>query len=150
MSLNHLLRPDALPDIHCAAQRIAQAVRSSERILIVGDFDADGATSVALAMLVFKAFGATNVDFLVPNRFEFGYGLSPEIVELAKARNEQIPGLLITVDNGIASVDGVARANEAGIDVIITDHHLPGSQLPAACAVVNPCLLYTSPSPRDS
>ena len=140
LSLGQLLRPEGLPDIEKAATRIAAAVTGGERILIVGDFDADGATSVALSMLVFKAFGAGNVDFLVPNRFEFGYGLSPEIVELAKSRGDVVPDLLITVDNGIASVTGVERANAAGIDVIVTDHHLPGSELPAACAVVNPML----------
>lgn len=140
MGLADLLRPDLLPDIDRAAQRIAKAVTGGERILIVGDFDADGATSVALSMLVFKAFGAMHVDFLVPNRFEFGYGLSPEIVDLATSQSAQVPDLLITVDNGIASVAGVERANAAGIDVIITDHHLPGDSLPAAWAVVNPVL----------
>ena len=121
--------------IDTAARRIARAVRAGQRILFVGDFDADGATSVALGVLVLGAFGAERVDFVVPNRFEFGYGLSPEIARVALARN---PELLITVDNGVSSVEGVELANAAGVDVIVTDHHLPGAVLPAACAIVNP------------
>lgn len=136
-SLTALLPPRDLNGIDGAAQRLARAVTSGEHILIVGDFDADGATSVALAVSLLQAMGASRVSFLVPNRFEFGYGLSPEIVALAAERR---PDLLVTVDNGIASVDGVAAANQAGIDVIVTDHHLPGRELPAACALVNPNL----------
>ncbi|MFW6093537.1 MAG: DHH family phosphoesterase, partial [Pseudomonadota bacterium] len=134
-SLKALLPPTGLGDGERAAERVAAAVQTGEKILLVGDFDADGATSVALAVSLLRAFGAADVDFLVPNRFEFGYGLSPEIVALAASRR---PGLLITVDNGVSSVDGVAAANAAGMDVVVTDHHLPGRQLPDALALVNP------------
>jgi len=103
----------------------------------VGDFDADGATSTALMLRCLRAMGARSVDYLVPNRFEFGYGLTPEIVALAKAR---APDLLVTVDNGISSLAGVAAARAQGIRVLVTDHHLPGSELPAADAIVNPNL----------
>ncbi len=136
-SLGALLPPAALDPDGRAAGRIAAAVTRDEPILLVGDFDADGATSVALAVSALRAFGARQVDYLVPNRFEFGYGLSPEIVALAARRG---PRLLITVDNGISSVDGVAAATAAGMDVIVTDHHLPGRQLPDAYALVNPNL----------
>ena len=135
--LSTLLSPERLPDIGKAAMRLADAVQKQEKILIVGDFDADGATSVALCMLALKSFGAEHVDFLVPNRFDFGYGLSPEIVQLAQTKH---PDLIMTVDNGVASIAGVAEANAANIDVIITDHHLPGEQLPDALALVNPNL----------
>jgi single-stranded-DNA-specific exonuclease len=135
--LSTLLSPAELPDIAKAAQRLADAVQNQEKILIVGDFDADGATSVALCMLALKSLGAEHIDFLVPNRFDFGYGLSPEIVQLAQSKN---PDLIVTVDNGVASIAGVETANAAGIDVIITDHHLPGDKLPAALALVNPNL----------
>lgn len=134
-SLSGLTPPSGLQDIDKAALRIAQAVRRQERILFVGDFDADGATSVALGVSMLEAFGAREPDFVVPNRFEFGYGLSPEVVELAAAKE---PRLLITVDNGTSSNAGVARANALGMEVIITDHHLPGATLPPAYAVVNP------------
>ncbi|MEO7762093.1 MAG: single-stranded-DNA-specific exonuclease RecJ, partial [Casimicrobiaceae bacterium] len=117
-----------------AAVRLADAIARNERMTIVADYDADGATACAVGIRGLRAFGAT-VDFLVPNRFEYGYGLTPEIVALAAS---QKPNLLITVDNGIASVDGVAAANRLGIDVLVTDHHLPGAQLPAACCIVNP------------
>ncbi|MDZ7669149.1 MAG: single-stranded-DNA-specific exonuclease RecJ [Gammaproteobacteria bacterium] len=136
-SLRSLLPPDELSDIHHAAERLVRAVQADEPILLVGDFDADGATSVAVAVSLLQAMGAGNVDFLVPNRFDYGYGLSPEIVALAA---ERAPRLLITVDNGVSSVDGVAAANAAGMDVIVTDHHLPGRELPAAYALVNPNL----------
>ena len=135
LALAGLERPAKLRQIDKAAQRIAVAVQEGQRILFVGDFDADGATSVALGVSLLQAFGVENPDFVVPNRFEFGYGLSPEIVELALAR---APDLIITVDNGISSVAGVERANEAGVDVIVTDHHLPGAELPPAYAIVNP------------
>lgn len=135
--LARLLPPTELPDITLAARRIADAVRAQEKILIVGDFDADGATSVALCMLVLTACGAKHVSFLVPNRFEYGYGLSPEIVALASAEQ---PAVIITVDNGVSSVAGVAYANELGIDVVVTDHHLPGEERPACLALVNPNL----------
>lgn len=136
-SLGNLLSPADLPDIDRAAQRLADAVVQDHKILIVGDFDADGATSVALCMLALRAMGAGQVDYLVPNRFDYGYGLSPEIVQLAATMT---PDVIVTVDNGVASVDGVALANEHGIDVIVTDHHLPGETLPAAYALVNPNL----------
>lgn len=134
-SLSGLADPSLLAGGGTAADRIAGAVMRDEPILLVGDFDADGATSVALAVSLLRAFGAARVDFVVPNRFEFGYGLSPEIVALAARRQ---PRLLITVDNGVSSVDGVAAAKAAGMDVIITDHHLPGRELPEADALVNP------------
>ncbi len=108
-----------------------------KRILVVGDFDADGATSTALVMRCLRDFGFAHVEYLVPNRFEYGYGLTPEIVAVAKQRS---PELLITVDNGVSSLDGVALANELGMQVLITDHHLPGSELPAAAAMINPNL----------
>jgi single-stranded-DNA-specific exonuclease len=107
------------------------------RILIIGDFDADGATSTALMVRALRAWGFASVDFLVPNRFEFGYGLTPEIVTLAASR---APTLIVTVDNGISSIAGVAHARAAGIDVLITDHHLPGAELPRANVIVNPNL----------
>ena len=136
-NLAQLLSPQELPDIDRAAMRLADAVTQQQKILIVGDFDADGATSVALCLLALKAMGAAHVDYLVPNRFDYGYGLSPEIVELAAT---QSPAVIVTVDNGVASVDGVALANAHGIDVIVTDHHLPGEVLPDAFALVNPNL----------
>ena len=103
--------------------------------MIIGDFDADGATSTALAVGALSAFGAKRVSYLIPNRFEYGYGLSREIVDAAK---KQHPDLIITVDSGISSHMGVAHANELAIDVVITDHHLPADTLPEACAIVNP------------
>src|SRR6187431_917440 len=118
-----------------AVSLLADAVVAQAKIIIVGDFDADGATSSALAVLALRAMGLPTVDFLVPNRFEYGYGLTPEIVAVAAGRK---PHLLITVDNGIASVDGVAAANRLGIDVLVTDHHLPGAALPDAQCIVNP------------
>lgn len=134
-SLSALLPYDALLDIERAATRLCSAIIHDERILIIGDFDADGATSTALAVSVLKSCGAQHVDFLVPNRFTFGYGLTPEIVDVAKTK---LPSLIVTVDNGISSIDGVARAKQEGIDVVITDHHLQGAQLPDAFAIVNP------------
>ncbi|GGI75436.1 single-stranded-DNA-specific exonuclease RecJ [Legionella impletisoli] len=126
---------DALVDIDKAVVRLHEAIEEQQRILIVGDFDADGATSTALAVSALKSFGAKHVEFLVPNRFEFGYGLTPAIVNVA---SQWRPDLIITVDNGIASIEGVAAANEVGMDVLVTDHHLPGDTLPEACAIVNP------------
>ncbi len=134
-SLGGLANPSGMRDIDKAALRIADAVRERQRILFVGDFDADGATSVALGVSLLRAFGAEQVDFVVPNRFEFGYGLSPGIVRVALAAQ---PDLLITVDNGVSSVAGVELANANGVDVIVTDHHMPGAVLPPACAIVNP------------
>ncbi|MEW5249708.1 single-stranded-DNA-specific exonuclease RecJ [Microbulbifer discodermiae] len=133
-SLGKLQSPGAMRGLETAVQLLAGAVRKREKILIVGDFDADGATSSALGVLALGAMGG-QVEFLVPNRFDHGYGLSPEIVAVA---GDFQPDLLITVDNGISSVDGVAAAKAAGMQVVITDHHLPGEQLPAADAIVNP------------
>jgi single-stranded-DNA-specific exonuclease len=137
LGLDALARPTLLPGLDKAASRLADAIEQDEHILIVGDFDADGATSVALAMSLLEAMGAQKVSFLVPNRFEFGYGLSPEIVTLALDRT---PSVIVTVDNGISSLDGVRLAAEQGVDVIVTDHHLPGRELPEALAIVNPNL----------
>lgn len=134
-SLQTLLPFNTLTDIDKACVRLEQALREQQRILIVGDFDADGATSSALAIAALKAMGALHVEFLVPNRFEFGYGLTPGIIGIAEKWQ---PHLIITVDNGIASIEGVDAANKAGIDVLITDHHLPAEILPNACAIVNP------------
>lgn len=133
--LQTLLPFSSLKDIDKACIRLEQALRLQQRILIIGDFDADGATSTALAVTALRSFGAAEVDYLVPNRFEFGYGLTPAIVNVAHQWN---PDLIITVDNGIASLDGVERATQLGIDVLITDHHLPGETIPSACAIINP------------
>ncbi|KTD60965.1 single-stranded-DNA-specific exonuclease RecJ [Legionella shakespearei] len=133
--LQTLLPFTSLKGINDACVRLEVALREQQRILIIGDFDADGATSTALAISALKAMGARHVEFLVPNRFEFGYGLTPAIVEVA---HKWQPKLIITVDNGIASIDGVDTANKLGIDVLITDHHLPAEQIPDACAIVNP------------
>lgn len=130
-----LLPPSGLKGMAQALALLEQALRQQQRILIVGDFDADGATSSALCVLALRAMGCQQVDFLVPNRFEYGYGLTPEIVTLAIARGTQ---LLITVDNGISSLAGVAAAKAAGMAVLVTDHHLPGAELPAADAIINP------------
>ena len=136
-SLACLPSPDRLAGAAEAAGRLARAIRADERVLILGDFDADGATSSALAVRALRAMGARQVSYLVPNRFRFGYGLTPEIVAAARGRS---PDLIVTVDNGVASVAGVAAANACGIDVIVTDHHLPGRELPAAAVIVNPNL----------
>lgn len=127
----------SLDGMEAAVDLIQHCMQEQSLILVVGDFDADGATSTALAVTALRAMGASAVDYLVPNRFEYGYGLTPEIVELACARN---PALIITVDNGVSSIDGVAAAAAAGVRVLVTDHHLPGEQLPAAAAMVNPNL----------
>ncbi|EGW55581.1 MULTISPECIES: single-stranded-DNA-specific exonuclease RecJ [sulfur-oxidizing symbionts] len=135
LGLEQLLPAAGLKGIEAAVALLESVLEAQGRILVVGDYDADGATSTALALLALQAFGCEKVGYLVPNRFEFGYGLSPEIVELAA---RQQPDLIITVDNGIASISGVSRAAELGIPVLVTDHHLPGEQLPAAAAIVNP------------
>ncbi|WP_370052997.1 single-stranded-DNA-specific exonuclease RecJ [Neptunomonas sp.] len=134
-NLKELLPDSEMKGMNEAVARLTHAVVSNESMLIVGDFDCDGATSTAVAVLGLRMMGATQVDYLVPNRFEYGYGLSPEIVEVA---HTQSPSLLITVDNGISSVEGVARARSLGMDVVVTDHHLAGDQLPDAAAIVNP------------
>ncbi|MFN7778364.1 MAG: single-stranded-DNA-specific exonuclease RecJ [Betaproteobacteria bacterium] len=133
----NLLAPQQLTHVAAAACLLADAIERRERLLIVADYDCDGATACAVGLRGLRALGAT-VDYLVPNRFEYGYGLTPEIVDLAAARAGAAPDWLITVDNGIASVAGVARANALGMRVLITDHHLPGNELPAAAAIVNP------------
>ena len=133
--LNFLPEPQSMTGLDAATQRLVTAAKKQQSVLIVGDFDADGATSSALMVLGLRAMGFQSVDFLVPNRFDYGYGLTPEIVDLAA---EKSPDLIITVDNGISSVEGVVRANKLAIEVIVTDHHLPGTQLPDALAIVNP------------
>jgi single-stranded-DNA-specific exonuclease len=132
--LEHLPKPD-MKGMAEACVLLANAFEKRQRLLIVGDFDCDGATSTSLAVLGLRALGAVDVDYLVPNRFEYGYGLTPEIVAVAAERQ---PDLIITVDNGISSIDGVAEASRRGIPVLVTDHHLPGDELPAAAAIVNP------------
>ncbi len=124
-----------LKDIDKAVALLFAAISNNRNILIVGDFDADGATSATLCKLVLERFGASHVDYLVPNRFDYGYGLSPELVELASTKK---PDLIITVDNGISSIAGVVKAKALGIKVLVTDHHLAGEQLPNADAIVNP------------
>ena len=134
-ALDRLLPYHGLIGIAAAAALLADAVTTQQRVLILGDFDADGATSCALAVRALRLLGVAHVDYLVPNRFEYGYGLTPEIVAVAAQRQ---PDLLITVDNGISSVEGVRAAKDAGMRVVVTDHHLPGEQLPDADAIVNP------------
>ena len=133
--LQQLHPTDNIKGMTDAVALLAQAVEAGRRMLIVGDFDADGATSSAVAVNALRAMGAGHVDFLVPNRFEYGYGLTPEIVAVAA---QKAPDVIVTVDNGIASIAGVAAAKALGLTVIVTDHHLPGQQLPAADAIVNP------------
>ena len=133
-SLSGLLSFDHLLNCVAMANILADAIAAGKRLLIVADYDADGATACAIGMLGLQSFGA-KAEYLVPNRFEYGYGLTPEIVQLAAGRK---PDFLITVDNGIASVEGVDEAARLGIQVLITDHHLPGEQLPAAACIVNP------------
>ncbi|MEO8509211.1 MAG: single-stranded-DNA-specific exonuclease RecJ [Betaproteobacteria bacterium] len=133
-SLSALPPFGTLRGIDLASARLVRAIAQNERILIVADYDADGATACAVGVRGLRALGAC-VDFLVPNRFEYGYGLTPEIVALAAQRD---PHLIVTVDNGIASVDGVAAAAARGIDVLVTDHHLPGPSLPSPAIIVNP------------
>ena len=135
-NLKRLLPYDRMPGITAAVEILEEAFLNDRRVVIIGDYDADGATSTALLMKAFKAFGFEQVDYMVPNRFRFGYGLTPEIVEAAVKAKQ--PDLIITVDNGIASVEGVEVAKNHGVDVIVTDHHLPGEVLPAAAAIVNP------------
>lgn len=134
-SLARLIPFQQLKGIDAAVDLLVTALEQRQRILIVGDFDADGATASTVGMLGLRLLGAAHVDYLVPNRFEYGYGLTPEIVEVAMTRD---PQLLVTVDNGISSVEGVAAAKRHGLKVLITDHHLPGDELPQADALVNP------------
>lgn len=139
-ALAGLIPPGELKGIDAAATLLADAIEKGERILIVADYDCDGATACAVGVRALRALTladgrGADVRFIVPDRFKFGYGLTPEIVALAA---EQEPSLLVTVDNGIASIEGVAAANAMGIRVIVTDHHLPAAELPAAAAIVNP------------
>ncbi len=133
-TLHALARPERLSHVREAAILLADAIARREKLLVVADYDADGATACAVAMKALRAMGAI-VDYIVPNRAEHGYGITPEIVEEAAARK---PGILITVDNGIAALEGVARANALGMQVLVTDHHLPAAELPAAACIVNP------------
>ena len=139
-ALAGLIPPGELKGIDAAATLLADAIEKGERILIVADYDCDGATACSVGVRALRAMKLADgrradVRFIVPDRFKFGYGLTPEIVALAA---EQKPSLLVTVDNGIASIEGVAAANALGIRVIVTDHHLPAAELPAAAAIVNP------------
>ena len=133
--LARLIPFQQLKGIDAAVDLLVVALQQRQRILIVGDFDADGATASSVGVLGLRQLGAVHVDYLVPNRFDYGYGLTPEIVAVALERE---PDLLLTVDNGISSVEGVAAAKAAGLTVLVTDHHLPGAELPAADAIVNP------------
>ncbi|WP_422911500.1 single-stranded-DNA-specific exonuclease RecJ [Pseudomonas sp. MAC6] len=133
--LARLIPYQQLKGMDAAVDLLVLGLQQSQRMLIVGDFDADGATASTVGVLGLRMLGAAHVDYLVPNRFEYGYGLTPEIVAVALERE---PQLLITVDNGISSVEGVAAAKAAGLTVLVTDHHLPGAELPAADAIVNP------------
>ena len=136
LSLERLLPVGSLAGLDAAAQLLAEH-RAGGRVLIIGDFDADGATSTALVVRALRALHFAHVDFLVPDRFRFGYGLTPEIVTLAATR---APSLIVTVDNGVSSVAGVEAARAIGIPVLVTDHHLPGAELPRAAVIVNPNL----------
>jgi len=133
--LARLIPYQQLKGMEGAVELLVQGLQQGQRMLIVGDFDADGATASTVGVLGLRMLGAAHVDYLVPNRFEYGYGLTPEIVAVAL---ERAPQLLITVDNGISSIEGVAAAKAAGLTVLVTDHHLPGAELPAADAIVNP------------
>jgi single-stranded-DNA-specific exonuclease len=135
LAMRELLPIGSLEAVEAAAELLAAQQRVGALVLVIGDFDADGATSTALIVRALRSWGFPAVDFMVPNRFEFGYGLTPEIVALAAQRQ---PALIVTVDNGISSNAGVAAARAAGIDVLITDHHLPGAVLPSANVIVNP------------
>ena len=134
-ALERLLAPDSMLNLARMAVLLADAIAATQKLLIIADYDADGATACAVGLRALRAMKA-NVDYLVPNRFEYGYGLTPEIVQLAA--REKAPAVIITVDNGIASVDGVAEANRLGIRVLVTDHHLPGDTLPDAWCIINP------------
>jgi single-stranded-DNA-specific exonuclease len=133
--LTSLVAPSGLLHVDSAASFLADAITAGKRLVIVADYDCDGATACAVALRGLRLMGA-NIDFIVPNRFEYGYGLTPEIVELTV--REKSPDVIVTVDNGIASIDGVAEANHRGIEVVVTDHHLPGDRLPEARVIVNP------------
>lgn len=136
MELSRLIPFEFLKNVSTMAARLADAILARKRLLIIADYDSDGATACAVGIRALRKFGAM-VGYLVPNRFEYGYGLTPEIVRLAAATATR-PDILITVDNGIASVEGVAEANRLGMQVFVTDHHLPGDELPDAAVIVNP------------
>ena len=129
-----MLPPETLMGTEAAAKLLADAIEAGKKIMVIADYDCDGATACAVAIKGLKSMGAA-VDYLVPDRFIYGYGLTPAIVDLAAQKGAE---LILTVDNGMASIDGVAEANKNGIDVIITDHHLPAETLPAAACIVNP------------
>lgn len=133
--LKSLLSYSSLSDVNKATSRLVRALKEQQHVIVIGDFDADGATSTALTVGALRAFGMENVSYLVPNRFTYDYGLTPEIVNLASMHHSDV---IITVDNGISSHAGVVHANKLGIDIIITDHHAQGETLPPACAIVNP------------
>ena len=133
-SLSGLIPPERLTNSGEMARLLADAIEQDKSLLVIGDYDADGATATAVAVRGLRGMNG-RVDYLVPNRFEYGYGLTPEIVALAATRK---PDIIITVDNGIASVEGVRAANELGITVLVTDHHLPGDELPQAACILNP------------
>jgi single-stranded-DNA-specific exonuclease len=133
--LSRLIAPERLHNVQAMAALLADAIAERKKLLIVADYDADGATACAVGLRALRGFGAA-VDYLVPNRFEYGYGLTPEIVQLAATQKK--PDVLITVDNGIASIEGVAAANRLGMKVLVTDHHLPGDRLPEAWCIINP------------
>jgi single-stranded-DNA-specific exonuclease len=133
-TLSGLIPPQQLKGVGKMAGTLADAISQQKRLMVIADYDADGATACAVSVRGLRMFGA-QVDYLVPNRFEYGYGLTPEIVALAAIRQ---PDFIITVDNGIASIDGVCAANARGIEVLVTDHHLPGDELPDAACIINP------------
>ena len=136
LSLGRLLPVGSLEGVDAAARLLSEH-RAAGRVLVIGDFDADGATSTALVVRSLRGMRFAHVDFLVPNRFRFGYGLTPEIVALAATLQ---PSLIVTVDNGVSSVAGVETARQMGVPVLVTDHHLPGMVLPRAEVIVNPNL----------
>jgi single-stranded-DNA-specific exonuclease len=135
LGLERLLPVSSLGGVEAAADLLLQRFAHGGKVLVIGDFDADGATSTAVMLRHLRRLGFGDVDFLVPDRFRFGYGLTPEIVRVAAQRK---PSLIVTVDNGISSLEGVREARRHGIDVLVTDHHLPGAQLPEAACIVNP------------
>ncbi|MCP4323904.1 MAG: single-stranded-DNA-specific exonuclease RecJ [Alteromonadales bacterium] len=137
-STKTLLHPKLLKGVDKACELLYDSLISNQKIVVVGDFDADGATSTALSMLAFRMLGFTHIDYLVPNRFDYGYGLTPETVDLAIAKGAQ---LIMTVDNGVSSINGVSHAKKLGVKVLVTDHHLPADVLPDADVIVNPNLV---------
>ena len=140
LELKNLIPPAQLKNCELAAKYLADAIEAGKKLLIVADYDCDGATACAVGLKGLRALGAPwniNIDYFVPNRFTLGYGLTPEVVDLVSGLPDK-PDILITVDNGIASVAGVERAQQLGIEVLVTDHHLPADQLPKAAWIVNP------------